>query len=347
MGPNGQRLPLPSEMRPAINPQDASPRSQRMTEEQYQAWRANTISQPWYLRMAPEKRKVVDEMIAQRAPLAPKLQTVEGDVVDISDPNNVKVIYRNNKPTSEQQNYESYAKQERSQGREPMSELDYAVKLKQAGVAQPENAFEVASAKHQSDRLGKLVEAADTARGFRGQMDILREHSRNIGNAGAMANIKQRLGPLATALGVPLDNLDDIQAFQSIIEKVAPTMRAPGSGATSDIEYQGFLKSLPQMSATAQGREMILNQLSAIARDSEMRGEVASRVMNGELGRKQADEMLRKLPDVMSYYRQYQATQPKQPAVGATPVKVNSPEEAEQLPPGTRFITPDGRPKVR
>lgn len=35
------------------------------------------------------------------------------------------------------------------------------------------------------------------------------------------------------------------------------------------------------------------------------------------------------------------------PAIGGAPVKVSTPQEAMALPPGTKFITPDGRVKVR
>src|SRR5690606_29736713 len=38
-------------------------------------------------------------------------------------------------------------------------------------------------------------------------------------------------------------------AFNSVVKRVAPTLRSPGSGSTSDIEYDGMLKSLPQLSA--------------------------------------------------------------------------------------------------
>jgi len=35
------------------------------------------------------------------------------------------------------------------------------------------------------------------------------------------------------------------------------------------------------------------------------------------------------------------------PAMGIVPVQISSPEEAMKLPPGTTFMTPDGRIKVR
>jgi len=40
-------------------------------------------------------------------------------------------------------------------------------------------------------------------------------------------------------------------------------------------------------------------------------------------------------------------TPPPAPAGGAAPVKVTTPEEAERLPPGTHYVTPDGKEYVR
>jgi hypothetical protein len=46
-------------------------------------------------------------------------------------------------------------------------------------------------------------------------------------------------------------------AFQSIVKRIAPTLRAPGSGSTSDIEYDGMLRSLPGLSNTPEANRMI------------------------------------------------------------------------------------------
>lgn len=49
-------------------------------------------------------------------------------------------------------------------------------------------------------------------------------------------------------------------AFQSIVKRIAPTLRAPGSGATSDIEYDGMLKSLPALRNSPEAN-MAINQI--------------------------------------------------------------------------------------
>lgn len=52
-------------------------------------------------------------------------------------------------------------------------------------------------------------------------------------------------------------------AFQSIVKRVAPTLRAPGSGATSDIEYDGMLRSLPALRNSPEANAMISQILKA------------------------------------------------------------------------------------
>ena len=54
-------------------------------------------------------------------------------------------------------------------------------------------------------------------------------------------------------------------AAQSIIKRVAPTLRAEGSGATSDIEYAGMLNSLPSLQNYPEANAAILGMMKAKA----------------------------------------------------------------------------------
>lgn len=55
-------------------------------------------------------------------------------------------------------------------------------------------------------------------------------------------------------------------AFQSIVKRVAPTLRAPGSGSTSDIEYDGMLRSLPALRNSPEANAMISEIMKSKAR---------------------------------------------------------------------------------
>jgi hypothetical protein len=72
-------------------------------------------------------------------------------------------------------------------------------------------------------------------------------------------------------------------AFQSIVKRIAPTLRAPGSGATSDIEYQGMLDSLPSLKNAPEGNAMILSIMEAKAQVNMERGRIVTAYQNGEM----------------------------------------------------------------
>lgn len=63
-------------------------------------------------------------------------------------------------------------------------------------------------------------------------------------------------------------------AFNSIVKRIAPTLRAPGSGSTSDIEYDGMLRSLPALRNTPEANRMILSIMKAKADINQKRAEI-------------------------------------------------------------------------
>lgn len=91
-------------------------------------------------------------------------------------------------------------------------------------------------------------------------------------------------GPLTGRLAQAFPGLSDAgAAFQSVISRVAPTLRAPGSGATSDIEYEGMLKSLPSLANRPEANAAIIGAMRSKANLNIQRGEIISEYMNGKL----------------------------------------------------------------
>lgn len=162
-----------------------------------------------------------------------------------------------------------------------------------------ETKFEEELGKGQAKRFIDMAEAGSAAERKLVDINAMRDISARIGSQGVGANIREAIGPYAEALGVPIDGLSDIQAYSSIVQRLAPQQRAPGSGSTSDIEFKGFLKSLPTLTQNPQAREMTLNTMEALTRDEMARGEIASLVASGELKRGDAERRLRALPDPM------------------------------------------------
>lgn len=81
------------------------------------------------------------------------------------------------------------------------------------------------------------------------------------------------LGPGATAA----------QYANSIINKLVPAMRVPGSGTTSDRDASMFRLSLPSLMNTPDGNALILDQMQALAERRQQVGSIASQVASGQM----------------------------------------------------------------
>jgi hypothetical protein len=81
-------------------------------------------------------------------------------------------------------------------------------------------------------------------------------------------------------------------AFTSVVTRVAPSLRTPGSGATSDIEYEGMLKSLPRLGNTPEGNRAIAEMMKAKAALNIERAEIITAYQNEEIDVKEARSQL-------------------------------------------------------
>jgi hypothetical protein len=194
----------------------------------------------------------------------------------------------------------------------------FKTELKKAGATRVntninpgETEFDKTLGKKAGERFDEYIKAGDSARGQLTDIANMREISSRLGNPAAAAELKEKFGPYAEALGVPVEGLSDIQAYSSIIQRLAPQQRAPGSGSTSDIEFKGFVKSLPGASQHPAAREMTLNTMEALRRDEIARGEIARKVQTRELNRMQAEQQLRSLPDPMQGFSEWRKKNPQ------------------------------------
>lgn len=176
-----------------------------------------------------------------------------------------------------------------------------------------EAAFEQAAGKHQAERFDKLVSGGMDAKAMSADLNALKDIGSRI-TTGKTAEIQAAIGPYAEALGVKMDGLDDLQAYKSIVAKLAPRMRVVGSGATSDYEMRQFLEALPGLGKTQGGNEMISTTLQALQDHKETAAEIASKAMNKELTPREADKMLRELPDPLTAWKKNKG----QPTLQAT-----------------------------
>ena len=84
-------------------------------------------------------------------------------------------------------------------------------------------------------------------------------------------------------------------AFQSIVKRVAPSLRTPGSGATSDIEYQGFLDSLPALKNSPEGNRMINQIMKTKAAINKQRSDIVTAYQAGEMSVNEARKAMAEL----------------------------------------------------
>jgi hypothetical protein len=221
------------------------------------------------------------------------------------------------KSTGPMNEYGLVVAQDLEAGRTPPSFEAYQLRQKEAGRSQvnidqrAEGAFWNEFGKKQADRWNNYITEGDKA--HRELVDIrnMREISARVGSQGAAADWKETLGPYAEAVGVDLKNLSDIQAFSSIIERLAPQQRAPGSGSTSDIEYKGFKKSLPTLIQNPDAREITLDTMEALKLETVKRAEIATQLANKEITRSEAEKQMRTLPDPMDKFKEWKKQNPE------------------------------------
>lgn len=233
-------------------------------------------------------------------------------------------------PTDEMREYTLDSKQRTARGEKPLSFFDFKSGLKKAGatnvttnVDQGENAFAKASGKAQAERFDELAQGGQQAKQMVSDIDTLTELGKNIGT-GKGAEITAKIGPWAQAIGVDVKGLSDIQAFEAIVNRVAPSLRIKGSGAQSDFELKNFLKSLPSLGNTPEGNAISAATMKGLQENKIRAAEIGSKALNGEITRPAAEKMLRELPDPMDGYREFMkkkgtgATSTKPPSEGQT-----------------------------
>jgi hypothetical protein len=96
-------------------------------------------------------------------------------------------------------------------------------------------------------------------------------------------------GPIEGRLAALVPGYDSAAAaMESIVKRVAPTMRAEGSGSTSDIEYAGMLASLPQLQNRPEGNRAIIQIMRAKQQLDLERAQVVSQYQTNQITQQQA-----------------------------------------------------------
>lgn len=145
--------------------------------------------------------------------------------------------------------------------------------------------------------------------------------------------------------GIALDpNTDNVQAFKAAASYLAPRMRVPGSGASSDRDVSLFMKALPSLLGTPEGNQTVIETLGGMAQQRQRRAEIAAQWQRGEINAADADRAMSALPDPFADFK-VRTKGMQQPQAGDLPVM--TPEQAAKAPSGTRFKDVNGRVRVK
>lgn len=120
--------------------------------------------------------------------------------------------------------------------------------------------------------LGVILKAAPKAAAVTADLDLLTEVLQYAPQDPISGRISQ-LFPGVSSAGA---------AAQSIIKRVAPSLRAEGSGSTSDIEYKGMLESLPSLINYPEANTAIAGMMRAKAQLDVERGNIVRQWQNSD-----------------------------------------------------------------
>lgn len=173
-------------------------------------------------------------------------------------------------------------------------------------VGDAETSFSKEAGKVTAERFNGLVADGQKSKQMMSDMSTLLDLGKNIGT-GKGAQLAATLGPYAEAAGINVNGLPDIQAYEAIVNRVAPSLRVAGSGAQSDYELKNFLKSIPSLGNTQEGNELATTVMSGLQQSKILASDIASKALAGEITRTEAEKQLRDLPDPMQPYKDYKA----------------------------------------
>ncbi len=154
-------------------------------------------------------------------------------------------------------------------------------------------------------RMDETVAGGARAQEFMGDLEALRSIGTSL-ETGKTAEVLNALGPYAEAFGIDISGLGEGQAYDAIVSRMAPQMRVPGSGASSDFDAKQFLKSLPGLGKTPEGNQLIMDTFQAIQNHKVRAAEIASQALSGDIKWQEADRQIRALPNPFKAFKEAQ-----------------------------------------
>lgn len=124
--------------------------------------------------------------------------------------------------------------------------------------------------------LAKFVDAASVSAGTLQDFQVIDELL-TMAPQGPVTGRLAQMFPGVSSAGTLLN---------SMVTRIAPSLRTEGSGATSDIEYEGFVRSLPALINKPDANKAIAEVFKQKAEINIKRGEIVTQYQNGEIDAK-------------------------------------------------------------
>lgn len=162
-------------------------------------------------------------------------------------------------------------------------------------------AFATNSASKVAERFDAIGKVGEEARGSLPLIEEIRALGGAIGTGG-LASLQAKLGEY----GIKTQGSDKIEAYNALLDRLTPSQRVEGSGATSDFDARMFKGSLPRLINTPEGNALIADTLKAVAEDRIARGEIGNLVLLGEeqggISPQEGFKRLKALPSVQGAF---------------------------------------------
>lgn len=162
------------------------------------------------------------------------------------------------KPTTKMQDYQFYANQEQEAGRMPKSFAEWDMSIESAKAPKSTTTVtlppsEKAILDVDKETLSGLTTNANAARSIAVQTKTINSLIGNQPGSGIVklsANLQNYLG-----IKSPEANVND--AITALANKAATEIRTPGSGSTSDLEFNAYRAAFPSLATSQAGRVLM------------------------------------------------------------------------------------------
>lgn len=151
------------------------------------------------------------------------------------------------------------------------------------------------------ERINDIAKEGDSARTDLAMVGQLRDLGAAV-KTGGPAALQGWLANWGIKVG---DNVGAVEAYSSIVDKLTPGQRVPGSGASSDLDVKMFKNSLPKLINTPEGNAIIETTLAGAAQYKLERAAIADRVQSGELNAKEGLKLMRDLPNPYENFKNF------------------------------------------